>query len=641
MKPCHFIIACVVLALVAAVTPALATHIVGGEMTYVCLGPDGPNRTRYRIQLDLYQDCLEGVQDVIEQDNPAFFSIFDGNNMRVLIDTAVYSRGKVSVPPNFSNQCVNNPPATCLDKTTFIREYSLPNNETGYRVVYQRCCRNASIINVVNPAASGATYSCTIPPVGVSCNNSAVFKNYPPQIICINNPLIYDHSATDADGDSLSYEFCQGYMGGSLDVPKPVPGPPPYPPLRYIGGFTMERPMAGSPLIQIDPTTGIISGTPNLEGRFVVTVCCHEWRNGTLINTVTREFQFVVTNCSKAVVADIPQYSNDFNTYVVSCDGYTVKFKNNSIGGFEYHWDFGLSEVPSATSSAFEPEFTYPDTGTYTVKLVVNRGSTCPDSISRFVKIYPYFNADFDFTGKRCPGEPITFSDKSQGSFMPVRDWRWKFGDGNVSSQQNPTHAYNLGGAYNVTLISENVKGCVDSVTKVVTVDQFVPFAGNDTIIVRGESIQFNATGGDHYIWTPSAFLNDTTIRNPIGYYPDTATITYYVYVSSNNGCQGEDSVRVQVVRQASIFVPNAFTPNGDGRNDILRVIGIGYRRIEFFRIYNRYGQEVYFSSDLRTGWDGTLNGGPAPSGVYYWVAKVIDRFGREEMLKGDVTLLR
>ncbi len=634
--------------------PASASHIVGGEMMYECLGRVVPGHTRYRVWLNIYQDCLGGHQDAIGSDNPAVFAIFDGNGNRVPVGGVVYdlvdSSGDIAIPPNFHNQCVNNPPSVCLRRVTFERIYDLADNASGYYIVYQRCCRNASVINIANPGNTGATYSCFIPPqtTAAVCNSSAVFKNYPPQIICINNPLIYDHSATDPDADSLSYGFCEAYVGGSITYPKPGAGqgagdifPPPYPPVTYIGGFNALRPMVGNPPIQIDPVTGVISGMPNLVGRFVVTVCVYEWRNGVIINSVTREFQFVVTNCSKAVVADIPQLSTEFNTYIVECDGYTVQFKNHSTGGFNYYWEFGAGGDPPASSTAFEPSFTYPDTGVYTVKLVVNKGSTCPDSISRLVKVYPYFNADFETDGLPCPKGTLQFKDLSKATYNPVTEWAWSFGDGHTSSEQFPEHAYDEGGDYTVTLASRTVKGCEDTIQKVVSIDRFRPFAGNDTIIVKESYLRFNATGGSEYRWMPGTFLDDTAVYNPTGYYPDTTRLDYVVYVKSENNCEGYDTINVWVVGQAAAFVPTAFTPNGDGLNDVFLPIGIGYNEVDFFRVYNRYGQEVYYADRFKAGWDGTYKGAPANAGTYYWVLKITDRFGKEELLKGDVTLVR
>lgn len=623
--------------LAAAVTPAKATHIVGGEITYKCLGGNS-----YEIRIDLYVDCLNGDPTAIQQDNPAFVGIFDAEN------PAFYSRidsirkntsEDVLVPPNFSNSCVNNPPPTCLKRVTFRKQYSLPANSRGYRVVYTRCCRNVTS-NLRNSNEIGSTYFCNIPPTSEAiCNNSAVFKNYPPQIICINNPLVYDHSATDPDGDSLSYEFCESYQGGTPNDPKPLPSAaPPVMITNYQQPFSSANPMGGNPTIKINPTTGVISGTPTQQGRYVVTVCCHEWRDGILINTVKREFQFVVTNCSKAVVANIPQFSNEFNTYIVQCDGYEVSFVNRSTGGFSYNWDFGVN---NATSTEFEPKFTYPDTGSYIVKLVVNKSSTCPDSITRIVKVYPTYSANFEYQGLLCPNAPIQFNDLSEATYKPVNAWQWNFGDGNTSTEQNPSHAYKVGGDYNVELVSSSIKGCVDTIMQVVNVERFIPFAGNDTIIVKGETINFDARGGSIFTWTPADRLSNPNIANPRGYYPDTGSFGYNVHIMSPYGCEGEDSINVLVVGQSSIFVPSGFTPNGDGKNDVFRPSGVGYSEIKTFRVFNRFGEMVFTTDKFYEGWDGTYNGQQADMGTYFWMLSINDRFGKEEFIKGDVVLIR
>ncbi len=624
---------------------AHATHIVGGEVSYVYLG-----NNNYRVRIDIYQDCISGDPKAIEQDNPAIVSIFTGNGNFYLTDSILAS-SDLRVPDNFSNDCVNNKPKTCLNKVSFIKVFNLPPNATGYEIVYQRCCRNGSILNIIDPGAVGASYYAIIPPPSGNpnaphYNNSAVFKNYPPQIICINNPLFYDHAATDADGDSLSYEFCTAYTGGSATNAKPKPVSTAFQPVAYLSPYSATMPMRGNPPLQIDSKTGLITGTPNQLGRYVVTVCCHEWRNGVMINTVTREFQFVVTNCSKAVVANIPQYSDEFNTYIVQCKGYTVRFTNLSTGANAnradaYTWDFGVEGASGDSSHLKEPEYTYPDTGVYTVKLIVNRGSTCTDSITRLVKIYPDFYANFEHTGFPCPKQPIQFLNTSVSTFQPITYYSWDFGDGSFSGVENPQHTYNLGGNYTVTLRAKNIKGCADTAIKDVSIEDFRPFAGNDTIIVKGESIIFNAKGGSVYTWTPPSYLNNSQTPNPIGYYPDTMRITYAVHIASEGGCEGDDSITVWVVEQSSVFVPSAFSPNGDGRNDILRPIGIGYRNVNYFRIFNRWGQPVFYGTRFNDGWDGSYQGHKADIGTYFWVLSITDRFGNEQKLKGDAALIR
>src|SRR5690606_12810518 len=152
---------------------------------------------------------------------------------------------------------------------------------------------------------------------------------------------------------------------------------PPHQPVPYIPPYTAQVPITGVPHMSIDPVTGILSGTPTNTGRFVITICVDEWRDGEVINTLRRDLQFVITNCSKAVYAHIRELKDLPNTYVVECRSYTVNFRNLSAGGFSYFWDFG---VGGATSTDFQPTFTYPDTGTYKVTLIVNPGTTCEDS---------------------------------------------------------------------------------------------------------------------------------------------------------------------------------------------------------------------------------------------------------------------
>jgi gliding motility-associated-like protein len=632
-----------------AFSEAMASHIVGGEFTYVYLGDStGINHfvySKYQVNLTIYEDCQNGQPEAIAQDDPAWIGVFNGMGQTYEMDTGDFAYGihftsSIAVPANFSNACVTNVPPTCLLKKTFTKIYILPKNTSGYIISYQRCCRNNAVVNIKDPGNNGSTYYCTIPPSPI-VNNSAVFKNYPPQIICLNNPLFYDNSATDADGDSLSYEFCTALVGASDADIKPAPLPPPYDSVVYFPPFTAKHPFTGFPEIQIDPVSGLVTGTPNRIGRYLVTICCHEWRDGIMVNTLKREFQFVVTDCSKVVVADIPLFSTDPNTYIVNCTDYSIHFVNTSSGGFAYKWDFGLTGTTGDVSTEFEPTFVYPDTGTYAVKLVVNPTSTCPDSITRLVKVYPKFHAYFSDSGRFCPTSQISFKDLSSATIKPITDWKWNFGDGDSDMVQNPVHSYLFGGVYNVILISRNIKNCVDTAVRQVVIDNFYPDAGQDTTIVKGEKIVFNATGGTEYSWSPGDNLSDISIYNPTGCFPDTGHYTYIVHVNSAYGCSGDDTINVNVVNQAAFFVPSAFTPNGDGRNDYFRPIAIGYRNLNYFRIFNRWGEKVYYSTNLETGWDGTYRNKRADIDTYFWEISYTDRFGKEGFMKGDVTLVR
>ena len=620
-----------------------ASHIVGGEFTYKCVGVN-----RYQFSLNLYRDCLPpsqggGNPNALADDDPAYITIFRGNSF-YRVDS-IGADSNIIVPPNFSNSCINNPPATCISKLTFNYTITLPDDIATYTIMCQRCCRNGSINNILNPGNTGATYFCTIPPSPVVCNTSADYLNYPPQIICINNPFVYDHSAFDADGDSLSYELCDAYRGGNPDNPKPKivgGGLPSLSAVSYLSPLNGINPMGGNPVIKINPVTGVITGTPNLIGRFVVNVCCNEWRNGVIINTVRREFQFVVTNCSKAVVANIPQFSEEQNTYIVSCKSKSVYFVNTSTGGFKYNWDFGVDGITTDTSTLFEPTFTYPDTGTYLIKLVVNQGSTCPDSITRIVKVYPDFKTDFDFKGLLCPDVPISFSDKSTSTYLPINFWQWNFDDGTTSTEQDPIHVYsNLGKMYNVTLISGNKYGCRDTAIKRLDIPYVNVFAGNDTVIVKNTAIQFNGSGAQNYSWSPSTNLDNPFVYNPNATYTDTGKYSYLLQGITSNGCVGYDSINIIVSSGPYLQIPNAFSPNGDGNNDVFKILASGYKKLNYYRVYNRWGQEVFYTNNFRRGWDGTHKGKDCELGTYFWVLSAVGIDNKEKMIKGDVTLVR
>ena len=614
-----------------------ASHIIGGEFTYTYQG-----NNVYRVTLSIYQDCLTGNPSAIQQDNPAKVTIFEGDGNIYLQDATLVAVSSVLIPSNFSNSCITNVPNTCLRKTVFVKDYVLPTNTLGYRILYQRCCRNATILNIDNPGTTGASYYCDIPPLGtIGVNNSAIFKVDPPQIICLNVPFVYDHSATDADGDSLSYNLCEAYIGGSQSNSSPLPNSISLFPVNYSVPYTFDNPIQGNPGIQIDAVSGLMYFTPTIQGRYVVTVCCNEWRNGIIINTSKREFQFVITNCYKTTIANIPQYSTDFNTYIFTCKTKEINFKNTSIGGLTYHWDFGVANLQSDTSNLFEPTFTYPDTGTYKVKLIVNPKSTCSDSITRYVKVYPSFKTDFNISGNPCPNTIINLNSQITNTAPPTTFYNW-YSNGNlISNDANTTTSYTTSGKNFITLVAGNSKGCKDSINKEYIIDNFIPFAGNDTTIVVGEQIQFNASGGSLYSWTPNFYLNVANIADPVGFYPLIDTILYTVNITSSNGCIGADDIVVRIVKQGSYFMPSGFTPNNDGNNDRIRPILIGYTKLNYFSIYNRWGELLFNSKNINDSWDGTYKDQKCEMGTYFYTISVTDRNNKIDNYKGDFILLR
>ena len=281
---------------------ANASHIAGGEMHYTYLGSNN-----YQFTLTLYEDCKNGQPQAIQQDTPAFLCVYDGAGYLVGQDLTVECTSSINLPVETMLPCgLRTDASVCLLKKTFVKIFTLPPNVTGYNVVYQRCCRSAQVVNVADPGSGGNTFTCHIPASSIAVNNnSAVFKDLPSFVACIDYPLNIDFSATDADGDSLSYEFCAPLLGASPDSVKPVPFPPDFSSLPYYDTvqyvsplFSAANPLGLSAGLIVNPVTGLITGRPDRIGVFVVCVRCNEWRGGIKINSVQMEYQLVVNTCS-------------------------------------------------------------------------------------------------------------------------------------------------------------------------------------------------------------------------------------------------------------------------------------------------------------------------------------------------------
>ena len=195
-------------------------------------------------------------------------------------------------------------------------------------------------------------------------------------------------------------------------------------------------------------------------------------------------------------------------------------------------------------------------------------------------------------------------------------------------------------------LSSLDTKGCPKPGrdTIIVTVLPRVrAFAGRDTSVVVGQPLQFNGTGGVSYVWSPSTGLNNPNIFNPIGVYNSSVdSIRYKLIVRDAAGCADSAFVKVTVFKTVpSVFVPTAFTPNNDGRNDVIRPIAVGMSKINYFSIYNRWGQLVFTTTINGKGWDGRINGVLQSSNVYVWMVNAIDYTGQKYFQKGTVTLIR
>ena len=853
--------------------PALARHIIGGEMRYEYVGPGStPNTKIYRIVLLLFRGDDPGGAQLAGSYAVAIYN--NDNDLKVpgsaannnwLINQVQPGDVPIIFPP-----CIQNAPVLNYTYAVYHMTVELPNTNSGYTVAYQTCCRINGLMNVSNNA--GSTYMCIIPgtnTLGTENDSSPQFK-LPVNVICRDAPFVLDFGAEDPDDeDSLVYSLCEAFNGGAAsDASFNNPAPPPYGNAAYTGFYNGGNPFGTN--ASIDPKTGVISGMAPEFGKYVVCVCINVYRKGVLIATHRKDLIVQVSDCILTIANPMPDF--------VTCDGFNVQFSHTSTGANAVSWDFGVANTVADVSDQNNPVYTYPDTGTYRIKLVINPGTSCEQTAFRTVGVYPGFFPGFVSTGI-CYLNPVQFTDTTKTRYGVVNGWSWNFGDGgtlaDTSHIGNPSWTYGSPGPKTIQFIVKSNKGCIDTVTQTIdlldkpplsvtfkdtltcildnvqlhaigtgtfnwtpgvnitnggtadpTVDptvtttyyvelenggcrnrdsirvrvidhvelavrpdttictgdpvmltaitdgltyawtpvatlnnpailnpiatpltnttyrlrssvgscfalddvtvavvpypkanagndtlicyntvaqlngshngisftwspasyldnpnilnphanpprttQFVlaaydnkgcpkpgydsvlvdvlppikPFAGGDTSVIIGQPLQFQATGGETYHWSPATGLNNPLISNPVGMYDGSFdSIRYSVVVTNAAGCSDSAFVNVKIFKtNPTVFVPTAFTPNNDGRNDYIMPIAVGIQKINYFRIFNRWGQMVFSTTTNGHGWDGKIGGAPQATNVFVWMVSAVDYLGKPFFQKGTVTLIR
>ena len=279
---------------------ALATHIVGGEFEL-----EHRSGYNYRIILNLYFDDVNGSPGA--EDPNIMVRVFDKQTNTV--------KGDVWLPLR-SDTFVNYTDIACTTgelrtrRLVYFQDVTLPPNvfnaPQGYYMVWERCCRNRTINNIVAPEAAAQAFYMEFPPVIVG---GAPFVNSSPRLFpplsdyaCANELFYYDFSGTDTDGDSLVYDMVTPLNGFSSSAPgneMPAPRSGPYPEIMWLSGYNSTNQIQGSPPISIEAQTGRLVVRPARTGLYVFGVRCQEYRNGVKIGEVRRDFQLLVKDCPR------------------------------------------------------------------------------------------------------------------------------------------------------------------------------------------------------------------------------------------------------------------------------------------------------------------------------------------------------
>lgn len=309
-----------------------------------------------------------------------------------------------------------------------------------------------------------------------------------------------------------------------------------------------------------------------------------------------------------------------------------------------YQWMFG----DSTFSFTQNPSHIFTEPGTYNVTLIVGSSLGCYDTIVQQVIIHPSPVSNFVFSqAAGCGPLLINFTDSSYVTTGNVVAWNWNFGDGSATdSTQNPSHTYYTSGSYPVTLTVTSNNGCqqTNTINNAITIypspqAAFEPDPYETTILQPLISFDNQTIGGNLYYWN-FGDGGHSSLMNPSHAYGDTGTYTVNLYTVNSFGCE-DTAIRVVVITPVwTVYIPNAFTPNNDGTNEVFTIKGIGI--IDYnLRIWDRWG-ELIFEGDNRA-WDGSVKQTDvyAKKDVYVYQVVLKDVFGVTHERKGTVTLIR
>jgi gliding motility-associated-like protein len=324
------------------------------------------------------------------------------------------------------------------------------------------------------------------------------------------------------------------------------------------------------------------------------------------------------------------------------CNGDASTLTANPSGGTG-PYTIGWSTLATGPSETVSPQATT----TYTAVVTDANGCSAQQTFTLAVVSAPV--AAFTAGPGNCAPALVQFTDNSTSA----TSWQWDFGDpaspANTATTQNPTHTYNSAGVYTITLIVSNGGGCTDTftLTNAVTILP-APVAGLDanfeSVSELAPDIQFTdlSTGstdcilyygdGDSTIGCNFSALTHT--------YPAPGVYTAMLVVTNPSGCADTVYLQVTVEEEATVYVPNAFSPNGNGNNEVFYAYGTNVEEFQML-IFDRWGNLVFTGNAIDKGWDGTLNGKPCQQDVYVWKINWSDPMGKRYQILGHVTLVR
>jgi gliding motility-associated-like protein len=321
---------------------------------------------------------------------------------------------------------------------------------------------------------------------------------------------------------------------------------------------------------------------------------------------------------------------------LISC-----QINSTTVGNVTYDWN------PNIGNTAGTFNVIPPAPGYYTVTVTNECNVSISDSIFIGWIPNPDINIEADITFG-CQPLTINFTDLSTTPVGTITSWLWDFGDGNTSTDSNPQHEFEDAGLHDISLTIVTDEGCVSDSIFIEYIDVYeLPIADFTTEQQFYTSFDMNAQfinnsiNATSYIWD-FGDGSSSSLESPSHEYIAETDYLIMLTAISPEGCRDSIELPLRIIEDQAMYVPNTFTPNGDGVNDIFQAEGIGLNEGKFeLWIYNRWGELIFFSTASRIGWDGTFNGEEAPMDTYVWVIRRLDKDNKVVPLRGHVNLIR
>jgi gliding motility-associated-like protein len=618
---------------------AFSHHIAGADLSMQAVTTTNKN---FRISLNIY---IEDKNSPIAGANLEEIVVIFRKRDNAKMDRFFLRRNQ---PPAFL--VFQNP--VCADQNNLkiyrsifyldvFLDPNIYNDPDGYYIMFDRCCRSQELTNINDPLNTSLAVMLEFPSVKDVKNSSPAFGQLNGEFICKNEPFSVNFKATDADGDQLSYSLVDPYKGFASFTTSPYFDETPRanrPGVNWLSNYDKNNSIPGTPPLTINAQTGEINVTATKTGLFVFAILCEEYRSGKRIGSTRRDYILKVVDCSSGnLPKPVLNYNNAEIKNLTICTGNTANIETADNPDWAFQWKKDNINILNANAN----QFTITDGGNYTV-VKSSKISCMKEAISEpLVVTITTSNIGVKIksdNASACDGENniLTLENPDQ-----IVAWY----ENNVFIKEDKSVTVNKSGQYEARVIGTILCSGISTSDKIdlnLYSKPTISTPQNSYLLCPGDVINLttNNTASYTYQWYKDNIIIASANSNV---YSTNETGNFTVKVK-NQSCEIESQI-FKVGTQSNctnsanmLYIPNIFTPNNDGKNDTWEIKNIDkYPECEAY-IFNRWGENIFYSKGYLEQWDGMINGRRAPADTYAFIIKM-DAYNKPD-IKGSFILI-